>query len=315
MLDGLKSLTDMRVAFVDTLIQCAQDNPNIWLLIGDVGYGLVEPFETRFPDRFVNMGVAEQNMVGVAAGLALSGKTVFCYSLGSFGTARCLEQIRNDVCYHNANVKIVAGGGGLVFSALGMTHHATEDIAIMRALPNMTVIAPCDAVETKLATKAIAESGKPCYLMLSRAGDTAIHQEIPIFEIGEAIVLQEGYYATLATCGGIIAEAVKAADILREDGLSVDVLSFHTIKPIDGEMVRQYGHRDRVFVTIEEHNLSGGFGSAVAEAIADMGLSCKLVRIGLMDKFCKEVGSQQYLRELNGLTAEHIAKRVKEAIL
>lgn len=314
MLNDLKAPTDMRVAFIDTLIDCARENPNIWLLIGDVGFGLVESFQAEFPDRFINVGVAEQNMVGVAAGLALSGKVVFCYTFASFAVTRCLEQIRNDVCYHNANVKIVGGGGGLIYGSLGMSHHATEDIAIMRALPNMTVIAPCDAVQTKLATKAIAKSGNPCYLMLSKAGDSITYKQIPEFKIGEAINLRDGKDVALMATGGIASEALDAAELLAEDGIECRVLGFHTVKPIDYVEIGYSVLNTKLIVTIEEHNLDGGFGSAVAEEIMDMGVLTRLIRIGIGNRFCTEVGSQQYLREVNGLTAKHIAKTVKEAI-
>ena len=314
MLDSQKSPLDMRVAFVDALIQCARENPNIWLLIGDVGFGLVEPFQAEFPDRFINVGVAEQNMVGVATGLALSGKTVFCYTFASFAVTRCLEQIRNDVCYHNVDVKIVGGGGGLIYGSLGMSHHATEDIAIMRALPNMTVIAPCDTVQTKLATKAIAESGKPCYLMLSKAGDSITYNKMPEFKIGEAVKFRDGKDVALMATGGIASEALDAAELLTKDGIDCRVLGFHTVKPIDYVEIAYSILNTKMIVTIEEHNLDGGFGSAVAEGIMDLGLPTKLVRIGIENRFCTEVGSQQYLRESNGLTAKHITNIVKEAI-
>jgi len=314
MLDSQKSPLDMRVAFIDTLIDCARENSNIWLLIGDVGFGLVEPFQAEFPDRFVNVGVAEQNMVGVAAGLALSGKVVFCYTFASFAVTRCLEQVRNDVCYHNANVKIVGGGGGLIFGSLGMSHHATEDIAIARALPNMTVIAPCDAIQTKLATKAIAESESPCYLMLAKAGDSITYNKMPKFKIGEAIKFRDGKDVALMATGGIASEVLAAAELLAKDGIECRVLGFHTVKPIDYVEIGYSILNTKLIVTIEEHNLDGGFGSAVAEEIMDMGFSTKLVRIGMENRFCTEVGSQQYLREVNGLTAKHIAKTVKENI-
>ena len=304
----------MRKAFIDTLIQQAHQNDKIWLLVADVGYNLVEPFRDEFPDRFINVGVAEQNMIGVATGLALSGKTVFCYSLANFPILRCLEQIRNDVCYHNADVKIVSSGGGLMYGSLGASHHATEDLAIMRALPNMTVIAPCDPIEAGLATKAIAESGKPCFLRLSRTGDPIIHKVTPHFQVGKAIELREGWDVTLMATGSIMTEVLKAADLLASEGVTAGVLSFHTVKPIDHIAICYSALNTKAIVTVEEHNVDGGFGSAIVEELADCGMRINVRRVGIGNHFCSDVGSQQYLRGLNGLTAEHIAEVAREVL-
>lgn len=311
MLDGLKSPTDMRVVFVNTLIEEARHNKDIWLVVGDVGFGLVEPFQKEFPDRFINVGIAEQNMIGVSAGLAIEGKNVFCYSLGSFGSARCYEQIRLDVCYRNTNVKIISGGGGLIFGYLGTTHHATEDISIMRALPNMIVLAPCDAVESKIATKEMIDIKKPCYMSLSRAGDNIVHQTMPkyIWDGTSSVLRYGNSRVTIMGCGGIMSEAVEAAKILSEDNINVDVVSLLTIKPIDKDVI--IANDDRLIVTIEEHNLDGGLGSAVAEVMTDYDMSSKLIRIGIKDEFVQEVGSQAYLRKILGLDGESIAKKIK----
>src|SRR2546427_13117639 len=176
----------MRAAFFRTVLALAERDERVMLVVGDLGFGVVEPFASRFPARFLNVGVAEQNMTGIAAGLALSGKIVFTYSIANFATLRCLEQIRNDVCYHNANVKVVAVGGGLAYGALGSTHHATEDLAILRALPGLVVIAPGDPVEAELATHAVVEYQGPCYLRLGKAGEPIVHPARPKFRLGEA---------------------------------------------------------------------------------------------------------------------------------
>src|SRR5277367_3574873 len=202
----------MRGAFFRALMQVAEQDPSVHLLVGDIGFGVVEPFAERFPDRFLNVGVAEQNMTGLAAGMALSGKTVFTYSIANFPTLRCLEQVRNDVCYHKANVKIVAVGGGFAYGALGMTHHAIEDLAILRALPEMTVIAPADPLETECATCAIAKQPGPCYLRLGRAGEPSIHSGPIDFEIGKAIRVREGDDITLISTGGLLATALEVAE-------------------------------------------------------------------------------------------------------
>ena len=306
----------MRKTFIDTLIHKASQNDKIWLLVADVGYNLVEPFRDEFPDRFINVGIAEQNMIGVAAGLALSGKTVFCYSLANFPVLRCFEQIRNDVCYHNLDVKIVSGGVGLTYGTLGASHHATEDVAVMRALPNMTVISPCDPIEAGLATEALCNSDKPAYLRLSKSGDKDIWNIGFAYDVGIAnIIFNGGVDITLVSCGAIMGNVLEAKEILiAKYGIVPSVISMHTISPIDRCTLEDIGRKSEVIITIEEHNLSGGLGSAVAEAIADMGLQTKLVRIGLQDKFCYEVGSQEYLRKLNGLDADSIANKVREVI-
>jgi transketolase len=316
MLDGLKSPNDMRVVFINTLIEEARHNKDIWLVIGDVGFGLVEPFQKEFSDRFINVGIAEQNMIGVSAGLAIEGKTVFCYSLGSFGSARCYEQIRLDVCYRNTNVKIISGGSGLIFGYLGTTHHATEDISIMRALPNMIVLAPCSAIESKIATKAMIETKFPCYMSLSRAGDNIVHQTFPSDKIwnGSSSILKNGFdKVTIMGCGGIMSEVVEAGKALEKDGIDVEVVDFLTVKPLDKYAVMHAAEKGMIF-TVEEHNLDGGFGSAVAEVITDNNLSTRLVCIGIKNKFIEEVGTQAYLRKINGLDAEGIANRIKEVI-
>src|SRR5438093_2694903 len=204
----------MRGAFRDAICELAAADERIWLLTGDLGYTVLERFYERFPARFVNVGVAEQNMTGVAAGLALSGKIVFTYSIANFASLRCLEQIRNDVCYHNANVKVVAVGGGLAYGALGSTHHATEDLAIMRALPRMVVVAPGDPVETELLTRAVAAEAGPCYMRLGRAGERAIHPAHLRLQLGRAIVAREGSDLALISTGGLLGTAVQVAEHL-----------------------------------------------------------------------------------------------------
>lgn len=305
----------MRAAFIRTLIDSARADGRIFLLVGDVGYSLVEPFAQEFPDRFINIGIAEQNMTGIAAGLALCGKVVFIYSLANFPTLRCLEQVRNDICYHNANVKIVASGGGLVYGSLGVTHHVTEDLAIMRVLPNMTVIAPGDPVEAELATRAIAEQSGPCYLRLSKTGDPFVYKAVPDFQIGKAITVREGSDLTLIAIGGMLYNTVQAAERLVQQGIKARILSMHTIKPLDVEAVLAAAQETSAIITIEEHNIIGGLGSAVAEVLAESGISgisgIAFKRMGIDDSFCSEVGSQEYLRRIYSLSIEDVVKVVQ----
>jgi len=302
----------VRTAFIQTLIECARANERIWLLVGDLGYSVVEPFREELPDRFINVGVAEQNMTGIATGLALSGKVVFTYSIANFPTLRCLEQIRNDACYHNANVKIVAVGGGFSYGAQGMTHHATEDLAIMRALPNMTVVAPGDPIETALATRAIIEWPGPCYLRLGKAREPVVHQTPPDFQIGKAITMRDGSDVTLITTGGILFNAIQAAEQLTRYGIQTRVLSMPTLKPLDTKTVLAAAQQTKAIITVEEHSIIGGLGSAVAEVLAESGNSqITFRRIGIKDEFCQQVGSQEYLREAYSLSVEDIVDAIR----
>ncbi len=258
----------MRAAFIQTLCECAEFDERIWLLTGDLGYSVLESFADHFPNRYLNVGVAEQNMTGVAAGLALSGKIVFTYSIANFPVMRCLEQIRNDVCYHNLNVKIVAVGGGLGYGTAGYTHHAIEDLAIMRAMPNMTAVAPGDPVETRLATKAIAKQQGPCYLRLGKVGEPLVYETEPKFKIGYAIKIKEGKDVTLISTGGMLKETIEASKNLENNEVSVAILSMHTLKPIDSQAILE--SLDTKFIaTIEEHSAIGGLGSAIAEILAE----------------------------------------------
>ena len=305
----------MRTAFIKALNELADQDPRVCLIVGDLGYSVIEEFAQKHPDQFVNAGVSEQNMIGLAAGMALSGKIVFTYSIGNFATLRGLEQIRNDVCYHRANVKVVAVGGGVAYGNLGVTHHATEDVAIMRSLPNMTVVAPGDPVEARLATRAVVEHEGPCYLRLGKAGEPVVHETTPDFELGRAITIVEGSDLTLIASGGMLATADKVARNLVGQGLSVRLLSMHTVKPIDREAVTQAASETRHVFTLEEHSIDGGLGGAVAEVVAEMeSRHAPLKRIGLRPEFNKTVGDQNYLKSLHGLDEDSVVKTIEQII-
>jgi transketolase len=295
----------MRTAFIETLCELAKRDERIWLLTGDLGYSVLECFASRFPDRFVNVGVAEQNMTGVAAGLALCGKIVFIYSIANFPIMRCLEQIRNDVCYHNLNVKIVAVGGGLAYGPAGYTHHAVEDLAVMRAMPNMTIVAPGDPVETGLATRAIANWPGPCYLRLGKTREPVVHQTEPEFQIGKAIVVQQGRDTTLISTGGILELVVRAAHRLNSEGYSAQVLSMPTLCPLDKEAILLAARQTGRIITVEEHD-SGGLGSAVAEVLAQAGCSTSFLPLRLALPTATTVGAQVTLRAREGLSLDGI---------
>ena len=305
----------MRTAFFRTLLDLAQSDERINLIVGDLGFGVVEIFAERFPKRFLNVGVAEQNMTGIAAGMAMSGKVVFTYSIANFPTLRCLEQVRNDICYHNANVKIVAVGGGFAYGSLGMSHHATEDLAIMRALPGMVVVAPGDPVEVEEATRAIVADPGPCYLRLGRAGEPTLHRGSIGFQLGKAITLRNGGDLTLISTGGLLETVLHVAERLAKEGVQVRVLSMHTVKPLDTEAVLAAARETRAIVTFEEHSLIGGLGAAVAEVLAESSKSrVPFKRVGLPSAFSSEVGSQEYLRAVYGLSIDEILNTLKPII-
>ncbi len=303
----------MRDTFVKTLLEIAKKDKNVYIVTGDLGFGVLRPFWEELPDQIINAGIAEQNMTSIAAGLALQGKIVYTYSIGNFPTLRCIEQIRNDCAYHDANVKVVCVGGGFVYGSLGMSHHATEDIAMMRALPNVTVVAPGDLVEAACATKAIYETPGTCYLRLGRGGEKQIHDSIENFEIGKAIKIKDGKNVALFSTGAIFDEVDEACKSLEKEGIVPTVYTFPTVKPIDKDTILNCASKYNTIITVEEHNLSGGFGSAVAEVLAEENnVKAKLVRIALDDRYSCIVGSQKYLRQQYSIDAKAIIHKVKE---
>ena len=305
----------MRDTFVRTLVELAKKDKNIELVTGDLGFGVLKPFWEQCPDQFTNAGIAEQNMTSMAAGMALEGKTVFTYSIGNFPTLRCLEQIRNDCAYHEANVKIVCIGGGFVYGSLGMSHQATEDLAILRALPGVVVMAPADLVEAEECTKALAKYKGTAYLRLGRGGEKQIHEKIDNFEIGKAIKVHDGEKVAIFSTGAIFEEVTAAYDELTQVGYKPIVYTFPTVKPIDREVIERVGSEFELLVTVEEHNIVGGFGSAVAEVMAEMRKKkARLLRIGLNDEYSVRVGNQKYLRKQYGMDSKSVSKKILEAM-
>lgn len=303
----------MRDMFVQTLIKEAKKNKNIELLTGDLGFGVLKPFWEALPNQFTNVGIAEQNMTSMAAGMALEGKTVFTYSIGNFPTLRCLEQIRNDCAYHNANVKIVCIGGGLVYGSLGMSHQATEDFAVMRALPDVVVMAPSDLVEAKECTRALVNYRGTAYLRLGRGGEKRIHEKIDDFQIGKAIMVHDGEKIAIFSTGAIYEEVAHTYDGLVKEGLKPAVYTFPTVKPIDRETVEKAAKEFELIVTVEEHNVIAGFGGAVSEVIAAMsGDRAEVLRIGLNDEYCVRVGDQKYLRQRYEMDGHSMEKHILE---
>jgi transketolase len=301
----------VRTAFIEALEQLAAEDDRVCLVVGDLGYSVVESFAEHFPDRFVNAGVAEQNMTGMAAGMALSGMVVFTYSIANFPTLRPLEQVRNDVCYHRANVKIVAVGGGLAYGALGVSHHAAEDLAVMRALPEMTVVAPGDPVEARLATRAVAAHDGPCYLRLGKAGEPVVHQTDPDFVLGRAILMRDGTDLALLSTGAMLATAAAVAEEMERRGVSTRLVSMPTLKPLDEAAVTAAARETGQVFTLEEHSVIGGLGSAVAEVMAEIGEShAPLKRIGLKPEFTRVAGGHEYLKQQHGLDLESVVATI-----
>ena len=301
----------MRNAFASELTALAASHPGLVLLSGDIGNKLFDGFKDVARGRFYNCGVAEANMMGVAAGMALSGLHPVVYTIAPFTTTRCFEQIRIDVCYHKVPVIIVGTGAGLSYAELGPTHHSLEDMAILRSLPGMRVVAPCDARELRLSLRAALANPAPTYIRIGKKGEPAIHADEPAFILGRALVIRPGMQVAVLVAGTIMTEALKSADLLAARGISVEVASLHTVKPLDQHYLTDVFSRCKLVVTIEEHGCIGGLGAAVAEWRADTEESrVPLLRFGTPDQFMHEVGSQDYARRKYGLEANAIAERI-----
>jgi transketolase len=305
----------MRNAFARELTRLAENDPRVVLLMGDIGNRLFDEFKARFPERFFNCGIAEANMMSVAAGMALCGLRPVVYTIVPFVTARCLEQIRVDVCYHHAPVVIVGVGGGLSYASLGATHHACDDLALLRVLPGIKIVCPGDPTEVRLSLQAALAQDDPVYLRLGKKGEPVVHREEPVFQIGRGIVLRAGTGITLLSTGNLLPTAVEVADRLEAEGLAVRLVSFHTVKPLDESLLRECFADGVLVVTLEEHSVIGGLGGAVAEWLSEQtAQAARLLRIGTPDRFFHETGGQNDARQRLGLDADAIARRILEAL-
>jgi len=303
----------MRDVFIGKLTELAENDPRIFLITGDLGFGVFEEFIEKYPDQFLNAGVAEQNMTGLATGMALEGRIVFTYSIGNFPIFRCLEQIRNDACYHKANVKVVSIGGGFSYGSLGISHHATEDLAVMRSLPNMTVVSPGDLWETQHATEALINTEGACYFRLDKSNAGSTGKPGEVFQIGKSRRLANGSDLTLIVIGGILGVVLKAARKLAEEGIQCRLVSMHTLKPLDEEEIFDAVDNTGGIITVEEHTVEGGLGGAIAEICMQNGRIPRLFRsIGLQGKFSSIVGTQEYLREKYGMDESSVISSVKD---
>lgn len=289
----------------------AQKDKDLILLTGDLGFGAFEEFVQKYPKQFYNLGNAEANMVGVSAGLALKGKHVCAYSIAPFITFRCYEQIRNDVCQPNLNVNFIGVGGGFSYGVQGFSHNTIEDLAAMRALPNLVILCPGDKVEAQLSTREMFKSSQPTYLRLGKAGEKRIYFRQPKFKLGQGLLVRGGRDLCLVSIGNIIEDVLEVASKLKEQGLSVRVISMPCLKPFDQKIILKAAKETKAIFTIEEHSLIGGLGSAVAESLLETDYSNILFkRFAIPDQYCQEIGSQAYLRKINGLSVEKINKDI-----
>lgn len=303
----------MRNAFAKELLEQAVADPRVVMLSGDIGNRLFDDFKAQCGQRFFNCGVAEANMMSVAAGLALCGLRPVVYTITPFVTTRCLEQIRVDVCYHQAPVVIVGVGAGLSYASLGATHQACEDIAFLRVLPNMRVVCPADPLETRLALRAALAQDEPIYIRLGKKGEPPVHAAPPNFVLGQAIPMRSGTDLAIVSTGTILSTVLRAADLLAGAGLSVAVSHLPTVKPLDASYLLDIARRFRLVVTVEEHSVLGGFGGAIAELYADAAaMPERLLRLGTADRFLHEVGGEAYSRRAYGLDAESLARSIRD---
>jgi len=295
----------MRTETIDVLTAYARNNPDVMLLTADLGYSVLERFAEALPGQYVNVGVCEQAMAGIAAGLALSGRRVVHYSIVNFPTLRCLEQLRNDACYHDLPVTVIAVGGGLAYGAQCYTHHGVEDLGIMSMLPNMVVACPADPHEAMALLPQLLERRRPAYLRLGRAGEPELHSANTQIELGRAVKLRQGSDIALLATGPILGRALRAADALALSGISSSVLSFHTFSPLDETSVLAAAAAHRAVLTIEEHSVAGGFGSRVAEMLLMAGLAPRFGKFGVTDALRGKIGSQNWLLDSLGSIETH----------
>ncbi len=302
----------MRDNFSSELTDLAGSDPRIVLLMADIGNHMFDHFKEIYPTRFFNCGIAESNMISVAAGLAMSGLRPFVYTFAAFDVGRPFEQIRVDLAFQNLPVVIIGLGGGLTYSPLGPTHYICEDLAITRALPNMTVICPADPTETRAAIRASLQREGPVYIRIGKKNEPVIHKHPLDFVIGKGIILEEGTDICILGTGTLMSNVLAAAHLIRDSGLKTRIVSFHTLKPLDTELLETVFSDYSLVVTVEEHSLIGGFGAAVAEWMSDQSIPKKghLLRIGIPDEFLHYAIHQKSAREAYGLSPEKLAETI-----
>jgi len=300
----------MRLTFVKTLEKLAEKDERIVLLTADLGFTVFEKFRKKFPSRFFNLGVAEQNMIGMAAGLALSGKIPVTYTFATFTSMRAFEFIRNDICYHNANVKMFSLGGGFAYGLAGFTHINFEDLSLLRPLPNLTILSPSGPVEVEILTKKAVKLNGPVYIRSTKVREPIIHQKKPKLTIGKGFVYQKGKKVAIFSTGGITANVIKSFKLLEKQNLNPTLVIVHTIKPLDEKLIKNIAKTHQYIFSVEEHSTIGGLGSAVAEVLAESKSKVKFKRLGIHNSFLKTVGNQKFLRSRFGLSPAKIAHTI-----
>lgn len=296
----------MRTTFINQLVEEARTNERIFLLVGDLGYNVVEPFANAYPERFINVGICEQNMAGIAGGLAMNGWIVYCYSIGNFPTLRCIEQIRNDIVYYNNNVRVVSVGAGYAYGSQGVSHQATEDVAMLRSLPNMTVCSPSDPIETKMLVHLSVSHQGPMYIRLGKAGEQVFHQqEIHDYHLGDLLpIINQGSETLVLTSGSILARVMESIETKQ---LDYDVFTVPVVKPLNASQLCALAEQRDQIIIVEENQKSGGIGSAIIEVLSDafnrgaLSHYPKVNRIAINDEFLDIAGSQRYLQQAAGL--------------
>lgn len=304
----------MRKTSLNSVYELAKTDPSIVFIGSDLGPGVLDNMKNEMPERFFMEGVAEQHIVGMAAGMAMEGMKPFVNTIATFLTRRCFEQVAIDLCLHDLPVKLIANGGGVVYAPLGPTHLATDDIGILRTLPNMTIVAPCDADEMRRLMPATLDWQHPIYIRLAKGGDNIVSNNSHGFEIGKAILLREPKDGLFVSTGVMTQKCLSAAELLVKDGLEAGVLHMHTIKPLDSKSINELIPSVKKLVTVEEHSKIGGLGSAILEEVSD---SCpeqlhKIRRVGIDDYFANQYGSQETLLDAFGISIERIARVMRE---
>lgn len=302
----------MRNAFSKELTRLAENDERITLLVGDIGNKLFDNFKGLHPNRYFNCGVAEANMIGVSAGMAKCGFRPFVYSITPFVTTRCFEQIRVDLCYQNLPVVIIGLGAGFSYPELGPTHHSCEDIGMFRLLPNITIICPSDPIEVKLSLQESLKINSPVYIRLGKKGEPNIHKNEPNFQVGKSITVKNGTDVIILSTGNIMPLAISCSEELQKQNISTRIESYHTIKPLNKEILKEAFTNYKIVISLEEHSVIGGLGSSIAEWLADNFEynKARFLRFGTEDKFFEEVGSQDYAREKNGLSIQNITSKI-----
>ncbi len=303
----------MRKTALDMVYELAKKDESVFFIGSDLGVGTLQNFKTEMSDRFFMEGISEANVIGMAAGLAMEGKVIYVNTIASFLTRRCFEQVVIDLCLHNVNVRLLGNGGGLVYAPLGPTHEAIDDLAIMRAIPNMTIVAPADANEMQRVMEKSLDYQGPMYIRFAKGYDPIVTTDDIPFDIGKALQMRDGNDALIVTIGITLRNALEASDALKAEGLEVAVLHVPTIKPLDIPKILECAEKASAIVTIEEHTVMGGLGSAVAEIIAEAGFneSKKFKRIGIPDVFPEHYGSQVSLMEEFGITTKNLISVIK----